>query len=49
MTASFFIRSSKNNPTASIWIRITEGRGQQYRFNTGHRLLKASNWTKDPD
>lgn len=47
MTASFFIRTSKNNPTASIWIRITEGRGQQYRFNTGHRLLKASSWNKN--
>lgn len=47
MTTSFFIRTSKNNPTASICIRITEGRGQQYRFNTGHRLLKASSWNKN--
>ena len=47
MTASFFIRTSKNNPTASIWIRITEGGGQQYRFNTSHRLLKASSWNKN--
>ena len=47
MTASFFIRTSKNNPTASICIRITEGRGQQFRFNTGHRLLKASSWNKN--
>ena len=44
MTSSFFIRTSKTNPSATIYLRITESRGNQYRFNTGHRLNKSSSW-----
>ena len=44
MTSSFFIRTSKTNPSATICLRITESRGNQYRFNTGHRLNKSSSW-----
>ena len=38
------IRSASHDASASIYIRITEGRGAQFRFNTGHRLNKASSW-----
>ena len=44
LTTSFYIRSASNDASASISIRITEGRGAQFRFNTEHRLNKASSW-----
>ena len=44
LTTSFYIRSASHDASASIYIRITEGRGAQFRFNTGHRLNKASSW-----
>jgi len=44
MTSSFFIRTSKTNPSATICLRITESRGNQYRFISGHCLNKSSSW-----
>jgi hypothetical protein len=44
LTTSFYIRSASHDASASISIRITDGRGAQFRFNTGHRLNKASSW-----
>jgi hypothetical protein len=44
LTTSFYIRSASHDASASIYIRITEGRGAQFRFNTGYGLNKASSW-----
>lgn len=43
MTTSFFIRPHKSG-SASIYLRINEGRGFQYRLNTGYQINKESSW-----
>lgn len=45
MKTSFYTRGHKDG-TASIYIRINEGRGSQHRFKTGHQLNKSSSWNK---
>ena len=46
MTTSFYIRKQKVDE-ASIYIRINEGRGSQYRFKTGHSIHKSSSWNRN--
>ena len=40
-----FLRSSSDGQ-ASIYIRITEGRGDQFKFATGHAILHPDHWNK---
>ena len=44
MTTSFYIRKHKTKTSASIWIRITEGRSKQLRFSTNHTIKHHSSW-----
>ena len=44
MTSSYYIRKHTNSPSASIYIRVSEGRQKQYRFATDHDLNLASSW-----
>ena len=45
MKTAFFLRSSSDGQ-ASIYIRITEGRGDQFKFATGHAVLRPDHWNK---
>ena len=45
MKTAFFLRSSSDGQ-ASIYIRITEGRGDQFKFATGHAILHPDHWNK---
>ena len=45
MKTAFFLRSSSDGQ-ASIYIRITEGRGDQFKFATGHAVLHPDHWNK---
>ena len=45
MKTAFFLRSSSDGQ-ASIYIRITEGRGDQFKFATGHGVLRPDHWNK---
>ena len=44
MTTSYYIREHSNSNSASIYVRINEGRYKQFRFSTGNDLNKASSW-----
>ena len=44
MTTSFYIREHSNSNSASIYVRVNEGRYKQFRFATGNDLNKASSW-----
>ena len=44
MTSSYYIRPHTNSPSASIYIRVSEGRYKQYRFATNYDLKQASSW-----
>ena len=44
MTTSYYIRKHSNSNSASIYVRINEGRYRQFRFSTGNDLNKASSW-----
>ena len=46
MKTAFFLRSSSDGQ-ASIYIRITEGRGDQFKFATGHAVLRPDHWNKN--
>ena len=45
MKTAFFLRPSSDGQ-ASIYIRITEGRGDQFKFATGHSVLRGDHWNK---
>jgi integrase len=45
LKTAFFLRSSSDGQ-ASIYIRITEGRGDQFKFATGHAVLRPDHWNK---
>ena len=47
MTSSYYIRQHTNSPSASIYIRVSEGRYKQYRFATNYDLKQASSWNKN--
>jgi integrase len=47
MTSSYYIRPHTNSPSASIYIRVSEGRHKQYRFATNYDLNQASSWKKN--
>ena len=44
MTTSYYIREHSNSNSASIYVRVNEGRYKQFRFSTGNDLNKASSW-----
>ena len=43
MTTSFFIRPTKTL-AGKIYVLISEGRGHQFRFSTGHEVKHVSHW-----
>ena len=45
MKTAFFLRSSSDGQ-ASIYIRVTEGRGDQFKFATRHAVLRGDHWNK---
>lgn len=47
MTSSYYIRPHTNSPSASIYIRVSEGRYKQYRFATNYDLNQASSWNQN--
>jgi integrase len=47
MTTSYYIREHTNSNSASIYVRINEGRYKQFRFSTGNDLNKASSWNEN--
>ena len=47
MTTSYYIREHSNSNSASIYVRINEGRYKQFRFSTGNDLNKATSWNKN--
>ena len=47
MTTSYYIREHSNSNSASIYVRINEGRYKQFRFATGNDLNKATSWNKN--
>ena len=47
MTTSYYIRKHSNSNSASIYIRINEGRYKQFRFGTGYGLTKDTSWNKN--
>jgi hypothetical protein len=42
---AFFLRSSSDGE-ASIYIRINECRGDQFKLATGHAVLRSDHWSK---
>ena len=44
MTTSYYIRKHSNSNSASVYVRVNEGRYKQFRFATGNDLNKASSW-----
>ena len=44
MTTSYYIREHSNSNSASIYVRVNEGRYKQFRFSTGNDINKASSW-----
>ena len=44
MTTSYYIREHSNSNSATIYVRVNEGRYKQFRFSTGNDLNKASSW-----
>jgi integrase len=47
MTTSFYIREHSNSNSASIYIRVSEGRLKQFRFATDYDLNQASSWNEN--
>jgi hypothetical protein len=47
MTTSYYIREHSNSNSASIYVRINEGRYKQFRFSTGNDINKASSWNEN--
>ncbi len=47
MTTSFYIREHSNSNSASIYIRVSEGRQKQFRFATDYDLNQASSWNEN--
>ena len=47
MTTSYYIREHSNSKSASIYIRVSEGRLKQYRFATDYDLNQASYWNEN--
>ncbi len=47
MTTSCYIREHSNSNSASIYVRVNEGRYKQFRFATGNDLNKASSWNEN--
>ena len=47
MTTSYYIRKHSNSNSASIYVRINEGRYKQFRFSTGNDINKASSWNEN--
>ena len=45
MTPSYYLRVN-DDQSARIYLRITEGRGAQFRFSTGYSLNHASHWNE---
>jgi len=45
LTPSYYLRVN-DDQSARIYIRITEGRGAQFRFSTGYSLNHASHWNE---
>lgn len=45
MTPSYYLRVNEDQ-SARIYLRITEGRGAQFRFSTGYSLNHASHWNE---
>ena len=46
MTTSYYIREHSNSNSASIYMRVNEGKSKQYRFSTDQQLTKGSSWNK---
>ena len=44
MTISYYIREHSNSNSASIYVRVNEGRFKQFRFATDNDLNKATSW-----
>ena len=47
MTTSYYIREHSNANSASIYIRVSEGRLKQFRFATDYDLNQASSWNEN--
>lgn len=45
LTPSYYLRVN-NDQSARIYLRITEGRGAQFRFSTGYTLNHATHWNE---
>ena len=47
MTSSFYIRPTKALSSGKIHVRISEGRGRQYRFSAGYEVKHLSHWNEN--
>lgn len=47
MTSSFYIRTTKTLTSGKIHVRISEGRGRQYRFSAGYEVKHLSHWNEN--